>query len=121
MNVIIDQGDTIYRYRCNEQCDNCSIRYICWTNKKEGDTLRLGGRSSYLDLLMVRTRLDFLMDGGELLCPWCYRVNQKDVARKLGATCSTCGYYITCEICNEEDCQFRDDLYNIDGDCLMTK
>ena len=70
---------------------------------------------------MVRGRLDRLIGNQELLCPWCYRMGQKDVARGLGEACPTCDHYMTCDNCNNEDCHLRNDLYNIDGDCLMTK
>ena len=60
VDIIIDQEDTIYRYKCTEQCDNCPMRYVCYTNKQENGTLRLKGHP-YLDLLMVRARLDFLV------------------------------------------------------------
>ena len=121
MDIIIDQEDTIYRYKCNEQCDNCQMRYICYTNKKDGNILRLKGHS-YLDLLMIRARLDSLIGNQETLCPWCYRMSNLEVARETGGgACLACGHYMTCETCNNEDCHLRNDLYNIDGDCLMTK
>jgi len=66
MNIIVEQEDTIYRYRCNEQCDSCPMRYVCYTSKKEGDILRLKGHS-YIDLLMVRARLDSLVEKSYVL------------------------------------------------------
>ena len=120
MDIVIDQEDTIYRYRCNEQCDDCPMRYVCYTNKKEGDVLRLKGHS-YIDLLMIRGRLDSLIGNQEVLCPWCYRMVNLEIPREQGSACLACGHYITCDNCNNEDCHLRNDLYNIDGDCLMTK
>ena len=117
MDIIIDQEDTFYRYRCSEQCDDCPMRYICYTNKKEGDTLYLKGHS-YLDLLMVRARLNSLI---EVLCPWCYVVDERKVAHEVGEVCAACGHYITCDGCAFRNCEFRNDLYNIDGGCLGEK
>jgi len=118
VDIVIDQEDTIYRYKCNEQCDNCPMRYVCWTHRKDGNTLHLKGQS-YLDP-MTRARVGLFAGNQETLCPWCYRIEKKDVARKLGETCPTCGHYITCDSCIR-DCNLRNDLYNTDGDCLAEK
>jgi len=66
MYIVIEQEDIVYRYKCNEQCEGCPIRYICYTNKKDGDTLRLKGHP-YLDLLMFRGRLDSFIGNQEIL------------------------------------------------------
>jgi len=70
---------------------------------------------------MIRGRLNSSIGNQEFLCPWCYRMAGEDRARPLGGVCSTCGNSMTCEICDVDDCEFRNDLYNTNGDCLMTK
>jgi len=124
MVIIIDQEDTIYRYRCDERlCDKCPIRFICYTNKKVGDTLTLRG-FPLLDLLMVQARLERIIGNHDFLCPVCYKADPNNVvlvARPRGEECPICHHYVTCERCEADDCKFRNDLYNIDGDCLMTK
>lgn len=120
MDIIVDQNDVVYRYRCNEQCDACSIRYICYTNKNVNGVVHLRGQS-YSDLLMLRTRLDSLITSQEVLCSLCYRHEHKIVARPLGEKCPECGHYITCEKCEASNCSFRGDGYNTSGDCIMEK
>jgi len=124
MDIVVDQGDIIYRYRCNErQCDKCPIRYICYTNKKVGGILTLRGFPQ-LDFLMVRARLDSIIGNQEFLCPLCYKIDPTNVvlvARPLGKECPICKHYVTCEQCEVDGCEFRNDLYNTDGDCLMEK
>lgn len=120
MDIIIEQNDLVYRYRCNEECNKCPMRYICYTNKRVDNILRLRGHSC-LDLLMIRGRLDHLIGNQELLCLWCYRIHMKDIARGLGETCPVCNHCVTCDDCDNDDCHFRGDLYNTDGACLMTK
>lgn len=54
-------------------------------------------------------------------CPWCLEFAHKEVKRGKGNECTECGHWMTCDLCDFEDCEFRDDLYNTDGDCLMEK
>lgn len=56
-----------------------------------------------------------------MLCPWCLHFENKQVERGKGSECPECGHWMTCDLCDIEDCEFRDDLYNTDGDCLMEK
>ncbi len=64
MDIVINQEDVKYRYRCRENCEGCKIRYICFTQQWSEDptyngvkTITLDGHSA-LDLLMLRERLD---------------------------------------------------------------
>jgi len=44
-----------------------------------------------------------------------------EIPYKQGDKCSVCGHYMTCDNCAFTNCEFRNDLYNIDGDCLGEK
>lgn len=33
MNITVMQEGIEYYYRCEEHCDRCSLRFICYTNK----------------------------------------------------------------------------------------
>ena len=66
VKIVIDQGDVTYCYDCYGQCDDCPIRYICYTNKKTDNILWLTG-NPYLDLLMLRGRLAHLIGGQVIL------------------------------------------------------
>ena len=61
MDIVIYQTDIAYRYRCNEKCDDCQIRFICYTHKSRHNCIQIEG-CSYLDLQMIRARLDGSVD-----------------------------------------------------------
>ena len=54
-------------------------------------------------------------------CPWCLEIAHKEVKICKGHECPECGHWLSCDLCDYENCEFRDDLYNTDGDCLMEK
>ncbi len=55
-------------------------------------------------------------------CPFCFACNNTKVDLSLvGVACSVCGHTVTCDTCDDHDCEFRDDPYNTDGDCLRLK
>lgn len=59
-------------------------------------------------------------------CPFCEDYDKSQVEMKLGEPCPKCGHRCTCDSCKDEhnqpiECEFRDDPYNTDGDCLATK
>lgn len=55
-------------------------------------------------------------------CPFCLGALSKIVRRLAGEKCPTCGHYLTCDTCPARVfCEFADDGYNTDGDCLADK
>ena len=96
------------------------MRFICYTCSKE-NTLTLKGTPA-IDYLMLRSRIDGIitLTDAKRRCPVCL-MNGKETLRSDAEECPVCGHYITCERCNVDDCEFRNDVYNIDGDCLATK
>ncbi len=55
-------------------------------------------------------------------CGVCREVFHRTGAlRVIGVECEGCHHTFTCDECKVKDCEFRDDLYNTDGDCLLEK
>jgi hypothetical protein len=121
MNIRVYQEDIAYCYECDKRCSVCVLRYVCFTHKNEDGILKLQGCPS-LDYLVVLARVkSATIKQVGILCPLCRGLSDLEICIGYGNVCRVCGHFLTCNICNVDNCEFRGDLYNTDGDCLMEK
>lgn len=54
-------------------------------------------------------------------CPSCLVRGVKIDLSLMESKCPRCGHTVTCDNCDNRECDLRNDPYNTDGDCLWEK